>query len=91
MLAPKQRNSRTAWPNNSAPNRHAPIAPPSTDRLNSKDPTALRISCQSGKVPNNGDGKTNSTPLCLCAALKKPKNRTKRPSGLVSGGAIIAR
>jgi len=89
--APKHRNSRTAWPNHSAPSRQAPSAPPNTDRQSSKDWAAMRISFQSGTVPSKGEGKIASTPVSLCAAVKNPKNRTRRPSALVDGRAIIAR
>jgi hypothetical protein len=91
VSVPKHRNNRTAWRNNSAPCRHAPNAPPNTDKQESKDATAMPIPSDSGTVPSKGQGTIGSTSLSLCPALKKTENRTNRASALVDGRAIIAR
>jgi hypothetical protein len=89
--APKHRNSRTAWPNSSAPSRQAANAPPNTDRQSSKDWAAMRFSWDSGAHPSKGKGNIASTSVSLCAAVRKTQNRTIRPSALVDGRTIIAR
>ena len=89
--APRHRNSRTAWPNSSAPSRQTPCTPPNTDRHESKDVIARYIPSDSATPPSRAEGTLGAVSVSLCAALKKAKNRTRRPSGRVDGRTTIAR
>ena len=89
--APRHRNSRTAWPNSSAPNRQTACTPPNTDRHESRDAVASPIPSDSATPSSRAEGTLGASPVSLCATLKKAKNRTRRPSGRVDGRAIIAR
>jgi len=89
--APRHRNSRTAWPNSSAPSRQTSCTPPNTDRHVSKDVIDRYVPVDSATLPSRAEGTLCASPVSLCVALKKAKNRTSRPSGRVDGSATIAR